>query len=189
LREPFSVLHIFEPMSPPVPITGTVVAFILACWIVDVRSSRIPNSLSGSVLVAGVLLNSLLRGWPGAVSSVAGVAVAIAILLAPFAFGGIGGGDVKMMAAIGALLGPVLALVSLAAGMVLGGVIMVLHLVRLGRLREKLARLHAMLVGAFLTRSSAPLEVSAADPDAVALPYSVPLGLGTLVTLAVVRQW
>ncbi len=181
------VLH--DSMSPPVPITGTAVAFVVACWVMDVGTRRIPNLLTGSVIVAGVLLNWALFGWPGALSSVAGAAVAIAVLLAPFALGGIGGGDVKMMAAVGALLGPRLALASLATGMVLGGVILVVHLARLGRLREKLGRLYAMLVGAVVTRSAAPLKISASDPDAIALPYSVPLGLGTLAILATVLQW
>jgi len=108
----------------------------------------------------------------------------IAILLTPFALGGIGGGDVKMMAAVAAFIGPRLALESLMLGVILGGMVVIFHLIRIGRLREKLARLRSMLVGAFLTRSAEPLKLSAAEPGAVALPYSVPLGLGTLAVLA-----
>jgi len=101
----------------------------------------------------------------------------------PFALGGIGGGDVKMMGAIGALLGPRFAVASLAVGMVLGGVVMVVHLARCGRLREKLARTRTMLVDAASAHSVDPLRVTATAPDAVALPYSVPLGLGALGVL------
>jgi prepilin peptidase CpaA len=176
-------------MSPPVPIAGSVGLFVVACWVVDVGTRRIPNLLCGPAICVGLLLNGLLLGWSGLLSSLSGVAVAVAILLAPFALGGIGGGDVKMMAAVGALLGPRLTLASLIAGMILGGVIVVFQLARLGRLREKLTRLRSMLVAAFLARSPEPLRVSADEPAAVALPYSIPLGLGTLAVLALGLQW
>lgn len=89
-----------------------------------------------------------------------------------------------MMGAIGALLGPRLALMGLGAGVILGGAVMVWHLARQGRLREKVMGTATMFQAAALTRSLDPLRVSAADQGAIALPYSVPLGLGTLAALA-----
>src|SRR5207253_2214762 len=104
-------------------------------------------------------------------------------LIWAFALGGIGGGDVKMMAAIGALLGPRLALTSVACGMLLGGVVMMVHLARIGRLREKLRATGTMLTSVVLMHSIQPLRISDTDPGAVSLPYSVPLGLGTIGVL------
>ena len=77
-------------------------------------------------------------GTAGLLDSLAGLGVTVGVLLWPFAMGGIGGGDVKMMGAIGALLGPRLSLMGLGAGVILGGAAMVWHLARQGRLREKL---------------------------------------------------
>ena len=132
----------------------------------------------------GIALNTAHEGVAGLLDSLAGLGLTTGVLLWPFAMGGIGGGDVKMMAAIGALLGPRLAFMGLAAGMILGGAIMFWHLARRGRLREKVMATARMFQAAAMTRSLDPLRVSASDQGAIALPYSVPLGLGTLAVLA-----
>src|SRR5262245_58356628 len=135
----------------PFPIVCTAFTFVALCILIDIRTRRIPNPLSGAAMLAGTALNALYFGVPGLVTSIGGLLIIVAVLLWAFALGGIGGGDVKMMAAIGALLGPRLALTSLAFGMLLGGVIMIVHLARLGRLREKLRTIGTMFSSAVLT--------------------------------------
>ena len=168
----------------PVPIIAAVLLFISLCIVVDVRTRRIPNVISGAAMLAGVMLNTLYFGGPGLFGSLAGLLAAIAVLLFPFALGGVGGGDVKMMGALGALLGPSRVLAGLGVGVIYGGVVMIVHLIRCGRLREKLAAIRTMLTAAALTGSLQPLLVRPDDAGAVALPYSVPLGLGTITVLA-----
>ena len=171
-------------MSTPISIVATVVVFVTVCCVVDIRTRRIPNVLSGGVAVAGLVLNVLFSGWGGLVHGLAGAGAGAAVLFGPFALGGIGGGDVKMTAAIGALLGPTLVLGMLVIGTVAGGVITMAQLALLGRLREKLASTGGMMAAAASTRSLAPLKMPASDPGAVSLPYSVPLGIGTMAVLA-----
>ena len=168
----------------PLLIYVILTIFVVTCCVVDVRTRRIPNAISGPAVVAGVILNTMSYGLPGLGWSLAGVAVIVAILLAPFALGGLGGGDVKMMAAVGAFLGPRLALYGLLVGMILGGVVMMVHLARIGRLAEKIGALRTMVVNAALLRSVDPLRMAANDPVAISLPYSVPLGLGAAVVVA-----
>src|SRR2546421_5139071 len=85
---------------------ATVVIFVALCVIVDVRTRRIPNAISGAAMLLGVTLNTAYLGTAGLLDSLAGLGITVGVLLWPFAMGGIGGGDVKMMGAIGALLGP-----------------------------------------------------------------------------------
>ena len=167
---------------PPSIIASTVV-FTGLCIALDVRTRRIPNVITGPAIVLGAALNLFHGGLYGLVCALAGLLFTVVILLGPFALGGIGGGDVKMMAAVGALLGPRLAFLGLGLGMILGGAIMILHLGRLGRLGQKLRATAAMFSTAAVTGSLDPLRMSADQPDAIALPYSVPLGLGTLAVL------
>lgn len=173
-------------MIPPW-IAAAVLAYISLCVASDVYMRRIPNVISGVAMMAGVGLNALYFGAAGLLWSLAGLLVAVAVLLFPFALGGIGGGDVKMMGAVGSLLGPTFVLTALSAGMMLGGIIMAVHLLRRGRLREKLAAIRTMATAAALTRSLKPLQTNADDVEAVTLPYSVPLGLGTITVLALAR--
>jgi len=167
----------------PFLIMATLVVFVALCVVTDVWMRRIPNAISGPAMLIGIALNTAHMGTAGLLDSLSGLGVTIGVLLWPFAMGGIGGGDVKMMGAIGALLGPRLSLMGLAAGVILGGAAMIWHLARQGRLREKVMATATMFQAAALTRSLGPLRVSAADQGAVALPYSVPLGLGTLAAL------
>jgi len=167
----------------PAPLFATVLAFVALCVVSDLRTRRIPNALTGPAILAGAVLNVLYGGRAGFTASLTGLGMGVGILLAPFAAGGIGGGDVKMMGAVGALLGPQRTVVSLATGLVLGGLVMIVHLARQGRLREKLVATAIMIGGAATACSVEPLKVSADTPGAVSLPYSVPLGLGTLTAL------
>lgn len=167
----------------PTPIAATALAFVALAVAADIRSRRIPNVLSGPAIAAGLALNAVYSGGAGLGTSALGLVITVGVLLLPFALGGIGGGDVKMMGALGALLGPPVALAGLGIGMMLGGVIVAVHLARRGRLREKIRATWLMLANAFLCQSLAPLKLSAAAPDAVALPYSVPLGLGTAAAI------
>src|SRR6266699_3921787 len=121
---------------------ATVVIFVALCVIVDVRTRRIPNAISGAAMLLGVTLNTAYLGTAGLLDSLAGLGITVGVLLWPFAMGGIGGGDEKVMGTA------------------------------------------TMFQAAAMTRSLDPLRVSAADQGAVALPYSVPLGLGTLAALA-----
>jgi hypothetical protein len=85
---------------------------------------------------------------------------------------------------VGALLGPHLIVQSLLLGFMLGGAFAVAHLIRISRLREKLLGTWLMFHRAVVSGSLEPLQAPGHDPNAVALPYSVPLGLGTLSVIA-----
>jgi prepilin peptidase CpaA len=156
---------------------STLVGFLAASAWLDARSRRIPNTLTGAAMIAGLVLSTVHLGTVGFAASLAGLVVGATPLLVPFALGGVGGGDVKMMAAVGTFVGPVLVLVSLVFGMALGGIVMAAYLVHRGLLREK------------LTALAAALRVVRRRPGAgagpvVALPYSVPLALGTVAAVA-----
>jgi prepilin peptidase CpaA len=168
------------------PLTlATTGLFLTACVVSDLRTRRIPNTLTLSGMALGLFLGGATQGFPGLAASAGGMLLAMTLLVPPFALGGIGGGDVKMMAAVGSLVGTPALLASLLAGMILGGLVAVGVLWRRGRLREKLQAVGAMTRSALLTRSLDPLRAPAPTPDAVTLPYSVPLGLGTALALSV----
>jgi len=173
----------------PVPVSVATLVYAVLCVASDVQSRRIPNLLSGLGMVVGIVLNTVYFGSDGLLASLGGTLLIGGLLLGPFAMGGIGGGDVKMMAAIGALLGPRAALPALLMGLVFGGGIMVIHLIRLGRLREKLLAAGTMAAASVLGGTLEPLRISAAQPGAITLPYSVPLTLGTLVVLVLGNPW
>jgi prepilin peptidase CpaA len=168
-------------------LVGSLLVYLALAVAFDLRARRIPNVLSGPALLLGLVLNAAQSGTAGLLASLGGAGLCIGILMLPFAAGGIGGGDVKMMGAVGAFVGPRIAVMGLVIGMIIGGVIMSVHLARLGRLRATLASLAGKLGVAVGTGSVRPLMVRPDDDGAIALPYSVPLAMGAIIALGLGR--
>jgi len=72
---------------------------------IDLKLRKIPNWLTFSATAAGLAGSFYLFGWDGALVSAKGWLAGMAVFLLPFLMGGMGGGDVKLMGAIGALKG------------------------------------------------------------------------------------
>ena len=96
------------------------VALGCAAMVGDLRARTIPNWLSGGGLVAGLICGVTTAGARGGLTALAGAAVGFAVLLVWHWLGGLGGGDVKLMAAFGALLGPSDILIAAVLGAVAG---------------------------------------------------------------------
>jgi len=95
------------------------VALGLAASVEDLRRRTLPNWLTAAGLAAGLAL-AAHHGWYGLWAAAAGAAVGFAILLPLCLMRGMGGGDVKLMAAFGSFLGPVGVLVAAALASLLG---------------------------------------------------------------------
>jgi prepilin peptidase CpaA len=137
--------------------------------VIDVFSHRIPNWVTLTAFVAGLLINTWLAGAGGALLALAGAALGAALLLPFYSIRAIGAGDVKLLAAIGALLGPQ-ALVSVAVyGALVGGAISVVILV----VRRRLF----LALGEMLIQRRAPTRSGATAPYGVAIASGVYLSL------------
>lgn len=82
-----------------------VAAFTIAAMVTDLRSRRIPNWLTVSAFVVGVVFHTVVTGWHGTLFALGGFAVGFGVLFVLWSIGGGGGGDVKLMGALGAWLG------------------------------------------------------------------------------------
>src|SRR5262245_32792718 len=101
-----------------------VVFVVGTAAVIDVRTCRIPNALTLSAIVAALVYHGLAGVWPATVSAV-GLAVGTLIFLPFFALGGLGAGDVKLLGAIGAWLGPTAVLSTALYTSIAGGVMAV----------------------------------------------------------------
>ncbi|MBW1735789.1 MAG: prepilin peptidase [Deltaproteobacteria bacterium] len=85
------------------------VGIVLAVALVtDIRKGAIPNMLTVPVILGGMVYNCLLLGVCGGIGqALLGMVVGVALFIVPFLMGGMGGGDVKLMAGVGSWYGPV----------------------------------------------------------------------------------
>jgi prepilin peptidase CpaA len=77
----------------------------IAACIDDLRRRQISNWIPGSAFVSGLVLQTVEHGWRGAGASLLGTLAGASVFLIFYLLGGMGGGDVKLMAGFGALLG------------------------------------------------------------------------------------
>jgi len=82
-----------------------LVAVLIVAAVTDLRSGRIYNKLVYPAIIVGLVLGLLDGGWPGLWDHALGAGVAFGILFVCYILGGMGGGDVKLMTAVGALGG------------------------------------------------------------------------------------
>jgi len=108
-------------MIAPVMIVALAVVLVTAIC-TDLRSSRIPNWLTFSAMGFALVGHAWLGGLPGALFSLAGLGTGLGLFLLIYISGSIGAGDVKLMAALGALIGPYGAISSGWLAIVVGGV-------------------------------------------------------------------
>jgi prepilin peptidase CpaA len=73
---------------------------------IDLRTRRIPNVLTFGAAGGALVFALATRGLSGGIESLVGFLVGAALMLVPFALGGMGAGDVKLLGALGAWLGP-----------------------------------------------------------------------------------
>ncbi len=95
----------------------------------DVRYRRIPNKLVLLTLISGIALNCFFGGWHGLLVSSGGLALAFSLMFFFHVFGTMGAGDVKLFAAIGAIVGVSLVLPTLLVVALMGGLLAVLKMI------------------------------------------------------------
>ncbi|MCX5779945.1 MAG: prepilin peptidase [Firmicutes bacterium] len=98
---------------------------LVICLITDLKERRIYNVVLLPLLIFGLSYNLFTGGFTGLMQSILGTITGLGILIIPFALGGIGAGDVKLLAVIGAVKGPLFVVYS-ALGMGLAGGIIAL---------------------------------------------------------------
>jgi prepilin peptidase CpaA len=99
-------VHLLTPALFPPPILVLLLAVAGTAAYYDLRYRRIPNALSVGGVCAGLLVHLVLSGWGGLARSAAGLGLAFAVYLLLYLAHAMGAGDVKLMAAVGAIAGP-----------------------------------------------------------------------------------
>lgn len=144
--------------------------------IVDLRTRRIPNVLTGALTGVGLgLAASGISGMSFA-AAVLGFVVGLALMLPGHALGATGAGDVKLMAAIGSIVGPGMVVTAFLFTAVAGGVLAVVVATRRKRLGATFAGTARMIA----TPTETPREIQAA-PRASRFAYGPAIAVGSVL--------
>lgn len=169
-------------MTENTVVTAMVLATSVAACVLDVRTRRIPNVLTFGSALAGVAFHTLSSGGGGALTSAGGWLTGTLLFLPFFALRGMGGGDVKLLAALGAWLGPQETLWLAAYSALAGGVIGAGVALARGYLGTALRNVLAMITY-WMYVGFRPVEGLTLDAATPRLAYAIPILAGTMVTL------
>ena len=167
-------------MNPNLLLGVDALALAVVAAVIDVRQRRIPNWLTSPALVMGVLLRWFFFGWRGLGSALAGCALAGGVVFLFYLVRAMGAGDVKLLAAIGSLVGPSNAVVVLAATAISGGVLALLYVVFRRRVGATLRNVGSVLTFHSWNGLKAHPELNLDNPSALRMPYGLAIATGTL---------
>src|ERR1700759_1380323 len=120
-------------------------ALAITSAVFDVQQRRIPNRLTYPGIVSGFVLRGFLLGWKGLLSSVEGFLLLGGVMFLFYAVRAMGAGDVKLMAAVGSLVGPMHGFVILLATAICGGILAIVYALYRGRMGSTLRNLGSVV--------------------------------------------
>ena len=124
--------------SDPLVVTAIVVAVTMTAAVVDLRTRRVPNWLTFGTAALGITMAMTHLDGVGVAGAFEGLLVGLLLMLPGHVIGRTGAGDVKLLAALGTLLGPRSIVMAFLYTAIAGGGIAVVVAMRRRRLRETL---------------------------------------------------
>ena len=164
-------------------------AVAITAAVVDVKERRIPNLLTYPAMIAGMVLQTVLHGFKGLLSSLEGGLLFGGIFLLFYVVRAMGAGDVKMATALGLMVGIPASLRLMMATGIAGGVIALVIMVFSGRLYRTLRNtVNVVFFHARYGLKEHP-EVNLGNPKAARMPYGLAFAAGTLWCSIVPVVW
>ena len=171
---------------PPRGIEVVLLALVLGAAVYDVRYRRIPNWLTLLGVLVGVGLNTFLyRGWQGMRFALLGLALGFGVYFVLYAMRAMGAGDVKLMAAIGSMVGWSDWFGIFVITAIIGGLAALVLVATRGRLKKTLFNVSFILSE---MKSGRPAyvgreELDVRSPKALGLPHGAVIAVGTIIFL------
>ena len=155
---------------------AVLAAGLLVATVVDLRTRRIPNILTGGMVSAGLGLAAFGFGGISVGAAVLGCVIGLVLMLPGFALGATGAGDVKLMAAVGSLLGPLGVVYAVLYTAIVGGMLAVIVSLERRRLGAALAGTGRMIASPGDVKS----EIASATP-ASRFAYGPAIAAGSII--------
>ena len=173
----------------PLIIQLLMAVLVLTAAIYDFITRRIPNWLTASGVLVGLGFNLLLYGAMGLRSAGLGLAIAFGVYFVFYLLRAMGAGDVKLMAALGALVGPAYWFSLFVLSSLLGAVFALILLLSKGQLRKTLWNVGYVI--SELIRFRAPYlakpDLDVNSKSAITLPHGVTIACGALLSVLLSR--
>lgn len=154
---------------------------IVAAYI-DGKQLRVPNWLTFPLVLTGLAFNAWMGGWSGLGSGALGMIVGLACLVPLYAVGGMGAGDVKLLAGVGAWLGAAVTFYAFCVSAIVGAAMAIVMVLYRRRATQFYANLLMICTEWMQIRNPKELSKLADErkPTMFLLPYGIPICVGSI---------
>ena len=161
---------------------GLVSVVLIVAAVIDGRQLKVPNWITFPMIISGWIASGVLYGWAGLGASLMGTAIGLGLLLPAYAIGGMGAGDVKLLAGVGAWVGFSQTIWAFVASAIIGAIIAVIMVVVSRKWRHHQSQFFGIISEILVIRSPSKLSEIAAErkPTMMLLPYGIPIAIGTI---------
>jgi prepilin peptidase CpaA len=159
-------------------INFVLISALLISLITDIKKRKILNIVTIPAILFGFIYYTVFLGLEGFLFSGKGFLLGLSLLLIPYLLGGMGAGDVKLMAAIGALMGTSFILYSFVYIALIGGFISVVLIMKKNGIKISLNSFCFQLF--FIRSNLGSLLVSKDKSSSISFPYGIAIVFGTL---------
>ena len=160
-----------------------VVSMVLVvAAVIDGKKLKVPNWITFPMIASGWIYSLCFFGWEGLGWSLVGMCVGLALLLPAYCIGGMGAGDVKLLAGVGAWMWPSVTFFAFAVSALVGGVIAV-AMIAWTRSWDKHRDQFWLILNEIATvKDPEKLSEIAAErkPRMFLLPYGIPIAIGSI---------
>jgi len=153
---------------------------LMIAFYTDLKYQLIPNAITLPSIFLGLALNVFFRGAPGFIDGLLGILLGLVLFIIPFIIGGLGGGDVKLIMAIGAIMGMQFNLECIVATVIIGALISLVLILNQRKLKRSLVTVCRYIISTILLQSLKEIEQTELN---MYFPYGIAISLGTIVTL------
>jgi prepilin peptidase CpaA len=161
---------------------GLVSVILIVAAVIDGRKLKVPNWITFPLIISGWLASGIIYGWAGVGASLWGTAIGLGLLLPAYAIGGMGAGDVKLLAGVGAWVGATQTFWAFIVSAILGAIIAVIMVVVSRKWRHHQKQFFSIMTEIMVIKSPSKLSEIAAErkPSMMLLPYGIPIAIGTI---------
>ncbi len=166
-----------------------VTVTLVVAAVIDGLKLKVPNWITFPMIVSGWIYSAVLSpyaGWEGLWLSLIGTAVGLALLMPAYAVGGMGAGDVKLLAGVGAWMWGTITLYAFAVSALVGGVLALAMVVWAGAWQKHKNQFWMILNEIATVKDPEKLSEIAAErkPRMFLLPYGIPIAIGSIAYFA-----
>lgn len=149
--------------------------------ITDIKWKKIPNALTFPVMIIGLTIHGFNSGVSGLIYSIEGLFLGMALLIVFYLLGMMGAGDVKLMGAVGSILGPEGVFKAFLFTAIAGGIYAVIMLAYHGQLTGFMKRFSLSAKLSLMNRVPALLPNE--NKDSPILCYGIAIAIGTSLSM------